>query len=326
MRHHATNLSFLFLVLSIAINHAFAILPRVDFDRMGTVGLTGTFAGLDIFRNSSPPTTLDPSTSSLFVRSTDGALTYLASTNSGGHIAAGCSLGDVLYLAGSFSSINGTSATNVASYTPASGAFASLGSNAPNAQVDTIFCDPKDGKVWMGGSFTSPGHAVAVWDPKSGLWSTPPFVGLAGAQSRVFSITTNSSDSSIFFAGSFITTFQETGSSTSNQTHNPNIPFSAGATPFSSSLVPIPLDNAQVIGSPSSSDPRFGDIQSILCPSGQDGPGHTWFASDQNAALITVRTFSSISSSGIRLGNTFLNDHGTTGFRYSSTESHSTPL
>jgi len=318
-----TTLSSMFLVLSLAINRVFAILPQVDFDRMGTVGLTGTFAGLDIFRNSSPPITFDPSTSSLFVRSPDGALTYVASTNSGGRIIAGCSLGDVFYLAGSFSSIDGTSAINVASYTPASGTFAPLSSNAPNAQVDTIFCDFKDRKVWVGGGFTSPGHAVAIWDPKSGLWSAPPFVGLSGAQSRVFSITTNSSDSSKFFAGSFVTTFQETGSSTSN---NPNIPFSAGATPFSSSLVPIPLDHSQVLGSPSSSDPRFGNIQSILCPSGQDGPGHTWFAADQNAALITIRTFSFISSNGIRLGNTFLNDHGTTGFRYSPSESQSTPL
>jgi hypothetical protein len=299
----------------LAISLQVAAFPQVDFNRMGKVALAGSFAGLEFYYNSSDVAPYDPSTSTLFSRSSEGALSRLASTNSGGQILAGCALGDIFYFAGSFSSIANTSASNVASYNPSSLAFADLGSNGPNGEVTTLFCDEKNNKVWAGGSFSSPSPAVAVWNTKTSSWSEPPFSGLSGAQARVLSITSNSSLSSIFFAGSFITSFQGSGSTPLNNTNNPNVPYSAGATPFSSSLVPLPLQNAQIEGSPSSSNPDYNNIANILCPSGADGPGDTWLAADGNTAVITVRTFASISVSGVRLGNTFLTGHGTTTFR-----------
>ncbi|KAK0195263.1 cortical protein marker for cell polarity-domain-containing protein [Armillaria mellea] len=258
---------------------------------MGKVGLVGSFAGLDFFQNSS--STLDASTNTLLSRSDDGELSILAATNTGGRIVAGCVLDGVFYFGGLFSSIGSTSAVNIASYTASSNQFAALGSNGPNGEVD------------CGGSFTSPGASIAIWDPSASSWSAPPFKGVAGANAQVLSITTNSSESSLFFSGN---------GTTVNSTNNPNVPFSAGATPFSSSLVPIPLQNAELGGSPSSTDSDFSNITNILCPAGADGPGNTWFAADQNTAVITARTFSFITSDGIRLGNTFLDNHGTTGF------------
>ncbi|KAG6915394.1 hypothetical protein DXG01_011713 [Tephrocybe rancida] len=305
--------SHVVLVFSLFSNVALAALPLVDFDRMGTVGLAGAFAGLELFQNASSSPPFDPATSTLFSRDADGVLSRLASTNAGGHVSAGCNLKNTFYVAGSFSSIGSISANNIASYTPSSVSFSALGSNGPNGQVDSIFCDVTGNKVWVGGSFTSPGSNVAVWDPKSSSWSPPPFVGVSGAQSRVFSITANASDSSIFFAGSFITTFPGSGA-VLDGTNNPNVPVSKGATPFTSSLVPIPLNNADVDGSPPTSDGQFSDIKNILCPSGADGPGNSWLAADASEALVTVRTFSFISVNGIRLGNTFQGSHGTAGF------------
>ncbi|KAK0212989.1 cortical protein marker for cell polarity-domain-containing protein [Desarmillaria ectypa] len=299
----------IFLVL--LANAVLAAFPLVDFDRMGKVGLVGTFAGLDFFQNSS--STLDTSTTTLFSRSDGGELSILAATNTGGHIMAGCMLADVFYFGGLFSSIGSTSAVNVASYTASSDQFAALGSNGPNGEIDAVFCDDKNKKLWVGGSFTSPGSSIAVWDPSASSWSAPPFKGVTGANARVLSITTNSSKSSLFFSGSFITSFQS-NRTTVNSTNNPNVPFSAGATPFSSSLVPIPLQNAELVASPSSTDADFSNISNILCPAGEDGAGNTWFAADQNIAVITARAFSYITADGIRLGNTFLNNHGTTGF------------
>jgi hypothetical protein len=103
-----------------------------------------------------------------------------------------------------------------------------------------------------------------------------------------------------------------------NTTNNPNVPFSSGATPFSSSLVPIPLQAAQIEidASPSSTDPQFSNIQNILCPAGPDGPGNTWLAGDDSTVIINVRTFTSLNANGIRLGNTFQPGHGTIGFKY----------
>ncbi|KAJ3794740.1 cortical protein marker for cell polarity-domain-containing protein [Lentinula aff. detonsa] len=278
---------------------------------MGKVGLAGAFSGLDLFQNNSH--TFDSTTSTLLQRASNGTLSPLASTNSGGRISAGCTLDDSFYFAGSFSSIGSTSASNIASYTPSSGKFLVLGSNGPNGEVDAVFCDAKNKKVWAGGSFTSPGAAVAVWDTSSNTWSKPPFNGLTGAEGRVLSITSNSSGSSLFFAGSFITSFQGNGT-VLNSTNNPNVPFSPGASPFSSSLVPIPLQGAQIVGSPSSTEADFSNITNILCPSGSDGPGNSWFAGDGNQAVITVRDFSSLQASGVRLGNTFQSNHGTVGF------------
>ncbi|KAF9264239.1 hypothetical protein L218DRAFT_926600 [Marasmius fiardii PR-910] len=301
------DIMFLFLLLANAVN---AALPQVDFNRMGTVGLAGSFAGFDFFQNSSLP--FDASTSTLFSRTSEGALTAIGTTNNGGHISAGCTLNDVFYVGGSFSSLGGTSASNVASYRSSSSQFSALGSNGPDGEVDAIYCDTKNGKVWVGGKFTSPGSSVAVWDTKAGSWSQPPFAGVTGAQSRVFSITTNSSQSSLFFAGSFVASFQ--GNGTFGGNNNPNVPSSPGATPFSSSLVPISLDKAQIEGSPSTTDSQFNDVKRILCPAGSDGPGNTWFGADGTTAVITARAFSFITASGIRLGNTFLPNHGTSEF------------
>ncbi|KAJ3504246.1 hypothetical protein NLJ89_g8037 [Agrocybe chaxingu] len=255
---------------------------------MGIVGLAGAFAGLDLFSDS--PVTFDPATSTLLSRSRDGSLSRLASTNSGGSILAGCALDNTFYLAGDFSSINGLAASNVASYSPSSGDFAAVGSNSPNGQVNALFCDTKDNKLWAGGKFSSPGSSIAVYDPEAGSWAAAPFTGIAGAQAQVNSISTNSSDESIFFAGSFLTGFGNANAAL-NGTNNPNID-----------------------ASPSSTQSGFSNIQNVLCPAGPDGSGNSWFAADNSTPLVTVRTFSFISANGVRLGNTFQPDHGTTGF------------
>ncbi|PCH43711.1 hypothetical protein WOLCODRAFT_153770 [Wolfiporia cocos MD-104 SS10] len=298
--------------LFLSANAALASVPLVDFDRMGMVGITGAFSGLDISDNSSLTVTFDSSAATLLSRSADGSLSALGSTNPGGSILAGCALGDVYYFGGSFTSINGTSASNVASYSSSTDSFAALGSDGPNGEIHAMYCDSAQNTVWAGGKFTSPGVSVAVWEPKSSKWSSPAFGGLTGADAEVLSITTNSTGSSLFFAGSFTTTF---GNGTAaNTTNNPNVPYSAGATPFSSSLVPLPLQNAQIVAAPSSSDSEFDNINNVLCPAGPDGPGDTWFAADGNEAVITVRAFSLLNARGIRLGNTFLDGRGTTGF------------
>ena len=304
----------LIITLLLAANHVVhAASPQVDFERMGTVGIAGAFAGLDIFSNSS--VTFDASTSTLLSRAKDGSLTRVATTNQGGSILAGCALNDVFYFAGAFSSINGDSVLNIASYTPASGSFSRVGSNGPNGQINALYCDAKENKLWAGGSFSSPGSSIAIYDPKTSGWSSAPFGGISGAQAEVTSITTNSSDASLFFSGSFVTGFG-TGNAALNGTNNPNVPFSPGASPFSSSLVPIPLQNIDVDGAPSSTLSGFSDIRNTLCPSGPDGAGNSWFASDGSTPLLTVRTFSFITANGVRLGNTFQPNHGTTGFRY----------
>lgn len=305
----------LFFSILQTVHYVSAALPKVDFDRMGHVGLAGTFAGLDLFDNTTS-LSFDPTASTLLSRASDGSLIRLGSTEAGGRINTGCALGDSYYFAGSFSSVNGTSASNVATFSVSKSSFSALGSGGPDGEVKAIFCDDSHDKVWVGGTFSTPGKAVAVWDTKANSWSAPPFAGLSGAASEVLSITTNSSAASLFFAGSFLTSFGSNTTTVINGTNNPNVPFSSGATPFSSSLVPIPLQGAEIDASPSTSDAQFSNINNILCPAGPDGPGSTWLAADGFKAVITVRKFSQLNANGIRLGNTFQSNHGTTGFRW----------
>ncbi|KAG6332699.1 hypothetical protein ID866_6390 [Astraeus odoratus] len=300
------------VVASSFAHSVFASLPLIDFSRMGQVALTGAFAGLSLFDDSAP-TTFDPSTTSLLSRTPQGALTNLGNTNPGGSILAGCAIDDVFYFAGSFSSIGNATASYVASYTPSSGAFSALGSNGPDGPINAVHCDVSNGNLWVGGRFSSPGSSVAVWNTKSSTWSAPPFKGFSGAGAQVLSIASNASTSSLMFSGSFLTSFSQNITS-SNDTNNPNVPYSSGASPFSSSLVPIPLQNAEIEGSPSSLNAEFSNVEAILCPAGPDGPGNTWLAQDGNSAVITVRTYTSMSAYGIRLGNTFISGYGTTGF------------
>ncbi|KIK41515.1 hypothetical protein CY34DRAFT_85274 [Suillus luteus UH-Slu-Lm8-n1] len=285
---------------------------------MGQVGLAGAFAGLSLFNNATA-ITFDPSASSLLARTGEGALTTLGTTNAGGSIQSGCAINDIFYFAGSFSSIGNTSvsASNIASYTPSSGVFAALGSNGPNGPIYSLHCDVSTSQLWVGGHFTSPGSSVAIWDTKSNSWSAPPFKGFTGDGAEVLSITSNASENSLLFAGSFLTSFAANATALNN-TNNPNIPYSPGATPFSSSLVPVPLEGAEILGQPSSSDPQFSNILNILCPAGPDGPGNTWLAANGNGAVITVRDFSSINAYGVRLGNTFQSGFGTTTFSVTS--------
>jgi hypothetical protein len=187
-----------------------------------------------------------------------------------------------------------------------------------DGNVTAVFCGASNGDIWFGGEFTGPtsgrdGYAgsVAVYTPKGDKWSPPPFAGLNGP---VYSIITSpSSSSSILFAGAFQTSFSA-GSANITQNNNPNVPLSSGATPFSSSLVPIPLRPEDVDASPSSNQKDFANISNILCPAGDDGPGNTWLAQDGFQPHINIQTNSFLTASGIRLGNTFVQGRGTKTF------------
>jgi hypothetical protein len=302
---------------------ALALLPKVDFARMGVVGIAGNFAGLDFASNTS--FVFDPSSSTILSRSaSDGSLMALGSTNEGGSILAACDLEDKIYIAGLFTSLGSVAASNIAVYDPATSQFAPVGSGL-DGQVDALHCDSSSKTLWTGGKFHAPvgqsatsyGGSIALYTPSSNTWSPPPFFGLAGAASEVLSITPSASGSSIYFAGSFITSFASNASQVHfNSSNNPSVPFSSGATPYSSSLVPIPLSGADITPNPSTTETGFTDIHNILCPTGPDGAGSSWLSRDGFSAVIAARAFSVITASGIRLGNTFHNGQSTTAFRY----------
>jgi len=309
-------------VLALQTLAVYGALPKVDFGRMGKVGVAGSFAGIDLYndnQSSQQPTSFDPTTSTLFFRAQDGGLTPIGSTNVAGRVVAGCSIGNVFYVGGTFTTLGGTNTANVAAYSSSTNKFAQIADSGLDGPVNALHCDEKNGMLWVGGSFHAPSTgntagfagSVATYSPSSNTWSAPPFAGLSGG---VNTIVANTDNSALLFGGSFVTTY---GNSTTNTTSvtNPNVPTSSGATTFSYSLVPFPLANAEVDASPSSTRPGLGNITNILCPAGPDGVGNTWFANDGFKAILTIRTNKQLSATGLRLGNTFFDGRSTTTFK-----------
>ncbi|KAG9052836.1 hypothetical protein FS842_009172 [Serendipita sp. 407] len=321
-RHRHRRYPQIIAVLTSFVLGTNAALPQVDFDRMGKVAIAGSFAGLDLYSSDGGPSaSFDATTSTIFLRSADGGLSPIGSTNAGGSVVAGCSLGDSFYFAGSFSSVSGQNAANIVSYNPSTSKFTALAGGGLDGAVEAIYCDSSSKSVWAGGAFHGPSSgasgysgSVAVYTPSSNSWAPPGFGGLSGP---VMSIVSNTDSSSLLFGGSFLTSYQS-GSTTPNNNvtsvSNPNVPQSSGSTPFSSSLVPFPLGGAEITAGPSSSRAGLGDINAILCPSGEDGPGSTWFGREGSYNTIIIRNFQAMTARGIRLGNTFFDGQSTTVF------------
>ncbi|KAG8929683.1 hypothetical protein FRC02_005233 [Tulasnella sp. 418] len=315
--------SSLLFALSFNVAVGWGAAPTVDFTRMGSVAVAGAFSGLDLF-DTPASFPIDPTTATILARAPNGTMTPVGFTSNGGKISAACYLDGKLYIGGLFSSVNSVSALNIASYDPSSRTFAPLGSdgNGLDNQVLSLHCDADTRTLWVGGAFKSPvavgdekaayGGSVACYQPATGKWSPPPFTGLSGAGARVLAITPSSSRSALLFSGSFITSFQS--NSSIQAISNPSVPQSSGATSFSSSLVPVPLTNAEIVAEPSTRANGFSDIKAILCPTGGDGPGQTWRSADGSRSVITVRTFRFITARGFRLGNTFLDGRGAKSF------------
>ncbi|KAG8826999.1 hypothetical protein FRC19_006237 [Serendipita sp. 401] len=321
-RHRHRRYPQIIAVLTSFVLGTNAALPQVDFDRMGKVAIAGSFAGLDLYSSDGGPSaSFDATTSTIFLRSADGGLSPIGSTNAGGSVVAGCSLGDSFYFAGSFSSVSGQNAANIVSYNPSTSKFTALAGGGLDGAVEAIYCDSSSKSVWAGGAFHGPSSgasgysgSVAVYTPSSNSWAPPGFGGLSGP---VMSIVSNTDSSSLLFGGSFLTSYQS-GSTTPNNNvtsvSNPNVPQSSGSTPFSSSLVPFPLGGAEITAGPSSSRAGLGDINAVLCPSGEDGPGSTWFGREGSYNTIIIRNFQAMTARGIRLGNTFFDGQSTTVF------------
>lgn len=301
------------LILSICpslLSAASSSLPQIDFNALGEVGVVGQFGGLQLFNPSAPPVSYSTTSSTLLSKTAGGQLISVGITNAGGIVSAICetSTGSI-YAAGSFSSLGGIPASNIASYDPSLGVFSALGAGL-DGQVLALACNATT--VIAGGNFISPvgagstqyaGH-VAQWSIPSKSWSPLPFVGFNGP---VTSISPSSDGKSIFFGGNFTTSFVNSTASS-----NPsNVTFPS----LASSLTPISLNGSQFTAGPTSFQDGFGNPQNVFCPSSADGPGSSWLLTDGSTGTFTSQLFRPLQVRGLRLGNTFIDGRGTANFR-----------
>ena len=294
--------------------------PSIDFDLLGAVGVSGSFAGVEIWNQTRAPTgsdtTFDPLATTLLSRASNGTLSKVTATERGGRIRAICQLNsapNTVFVGGNFFSIQGTSVNNIASFDPQTKVFDNLAGGL-DGDVLSLYCDDEHQQVIAGGSFTRPVNgggsaryqgAVASWSLADRRWNPVNFGGLNGT---VNTVSAGSNSSLVRFGGEFETRFAAMG---------PNGTFSGTNTSASSLtdvLTPLSLGQVEFVGGPSSSDSAFNNPAQILCPQGPDGPGNSYLFQDNAVGRLTARAFRSLDVRAIRLGNTFFDGRGTRTF------------
>jgi hypothetical protein len=330
-------------------------LPRVDFSRMGTVAVVGSFQGIDFYSPSSSNTSTTTSNSNANSNSTpsdsfilqhpNGTTHLIALTNPNGSIGALCYYPPTqqIFLGGAFTRISGLdtevplvrytigSNTFQTVFPPSSSLSASESGSTlttQGAKIDSLYCDAQTGSVWIGGVLGD--KNVLRYFPGNGSFEGVPFGGLDG---RVLAIGRSGDGQGqgqgegqgVVFGGEFSTVFSSSNSTTfsmgeSNETIIPGFHSSAPpgtiSTSFSRYLTPLSLLNTSSTAGPTSSEAGFGDVTAIFCPPDSDGqPGSTFRGRDGSVVSITVRGFREWIVSGLRLGNTFAQGRGTKTFR-----------
>lgn len=302
----------LVLTASIATCIAQVDLPNIDFGALGTVGVVGSFAGLSFYDVENAAVSYAPTSVTIVSRSSTGELRQIGATNEGGNVSAMCQTpSGSLYIGGIFTSIHGVSASNIASYDPATDTFAALGAGL-DGEVRALSCD--DTTVYAGGDFNGPaGDAafagnVGMWSVATSSWAPLPFAGLNGP---VETIMPSEDKRSLFFGGSFSTVFSNSSSSASLPSSNA----SASIPSLGSSLVPISLNASDYWASPTTYTSGFGRPEYTFCPRHGDGVGASWLLVDNAAGFFIARLYRPLRARGIRLGNTFYEGRGTRNFR-----------
>ena len=327
--------------------------PQVDLAKLGSVALAGSFAGLSFFdpaassssaTSAAANTTLSSSRATLFASSGSAASSSapvpVTQTSEGGSIRAVCHLpsstggsatNGTLFVGGSFSSLGGVDARNIGLVDLGSGTVSALGSGVDGA-VHALYCNGTSGQVWLGGAFSSSsgsngsastgsGRGVLVWSTADQAFAAPAFGSFPSGE--VESIESSAANSSLIFAGSFGTpgAAGSLANGTSGAAGSGNLPipqttiYSPGSTPFTASLTPLVLGpSASISASPSTSLAGFNNADVLLCPRGGSNSS-SWIAGDGQNALITVDLGQgAVVATGLRIGNTFVANRGTTAF------------
>lgn len=185
--------------------------PNINFDPLQQIGISGSYNGISLYKDTDQLTSITPLTSSVISLSND-TLQLLASSNINGIIYDACIFNsDTLVFAGNFTTLNNNKMNNIASIDLNTKQLKPL-LNGLDGTVNTVYCDTNE--IYVGGSFIAPntpdmisysnslsqfGGSVALW--KNNKWVGLPWKGLNGP---VYSIIKNKDQ--IIFGGKFDTT------------------------------------------------------------------------------------------------------------------------
>lgn len=296
--------------------------PSIDFEGLGSVGISGAFDGISIWKPQLAATSansFNSNVSSLILRDASGTMSKVNDTNAGGLILAICQrpiAPRTVYVGGLFSQIAGMNASNLAAYDPTTKVWNPLNGGLDGA-VYALYCDETHGLLYAGGSFVRPANVsnvtdtsrylggVASWNMTGNQWLPAPFGGVNGT---VTDIAMGVNASTLRFSGAFDVGFSSLP---------PGAPVSgtnSSASPLSIAWAPLPLGQSEFQGGPSSPNADFNDPAQILCPQGLDGARNSFLFADNAPGRLTMRAFRNLPVRGIRLANTFIDGRGTNQF------------
>ncbi|KAG2237121.1 hypothetical protein INT48_004623 [Thamnidium elegans] len=203
--------SCLLLLLFNIVQASYVTHPNINFDPLQQIGISGSYNGISLYKDTAQLTTLKQSTSSVISLSND-TLQLLASSNVNGVIYDTCIFNNnMLVFGGNFTTLNNKNINNIASIDLTTKELKPL-LNGLDGPVNTVYCDTN--AIYVGGSFIAPstpdmisyskslsqfGGSVALW--KDNKWNGLPWKGLNGP---VYSIIKNKEQ--IIFGGKFDTT------------------------------------------------------------------------------------------------------------------------
>ncbi|KAL0075325.1 cortical protein marker for cell polarity-domain-containing protein [Phycomyces blakesleeanus] len=158
------------------------VMPVINDDSLGFLGLAGDLAGLSVFKDT---------------RQKEYTAPGLHSPNS-------------LYLAGQFTAINNTESRSIVHFDTGLQVLSNLGQGVDGV-VHALHCDPAENLVYVGGEFKSPltsigattaggGANVAIWQTNQQVWMNVPWKGFNGP---VYAIEPFVKRNSILFGGRF---------------------------------------------------------------------------------------------------------------------------
>jgi hypothetical protein len=206
----------LLLIVAVDLSRAsYVTHPNINFDPLEQLGISGSYSGISLYKDTQQLTQIEQSTSSVLSLSNE-TLRLVASSNINGTIYDACILPSTqtLFVAGNFTTINGQIVNNAAAFDLSSLALKPM-SKGLDGPIYSLYCDTDDESVYAGGSFTAPiatsmtayteslakfGGNVAVW--KNNQWNGLPWKGLNGPVYSILKV----SKSSVLFGGKFDTT------------------------------------------------------------------------------------------------------------------------
>ncbi|CEP13222.1 hypothetical protein [Parasitella parasitica] len=291
-----------YILLSAAIHiclASFVTHPNINFDPVEKLGISGSYNGISLYKDTKQPTQIPRETASIVSLSND-TLKLIASSNVNGVIYDACMLSNRLYIAGNFSTIKGQSVNNIASIDLKVNQLRPL-KHGLDGPVHSLYCDTANQHLYVGGSFIAPidvsmisysdslsefGGSVAIW--KNDQWQGLPWKGVNGP---VYSIL-KPNKNSVLFAGRF-------DASTDGQ------PYHAPATQ------PVRLSSTGVTATNTASNSATPG--SIVCADATNAS--PWILSDgvKGTWQVTFLKYS-VNPVLIRISNSKLKDHQTNQF------------